>query len=200
MFSEAGFTKVQAEARGRMMVVYLMGEATLVPNAMGKRREFLKLQHGILTAPEQWIGARSPVHGGFLRPRMAHYVAVAMRNGWRSSKQAMLKAGDGHVKPPRGTAAEEKGMKCRVQMALGGLLVLGSAAALACTIENAREEGLPGGKRISGTCSNNGSPVTCTYRNGEGWTCQGPGGTHTSLANPEVPLGSACECDTTPKW
>ena len=82
----------------------------------------------------------------------------------------------------------------------GTLLVLCNSAALACTIEDAQEEGLPGGKRISGQCSNNGSPVTCTFRDGEGWSCDGPGGSYTSLGNPSVPLASACECDTTPKW
>jgi hypothetical protein len=52
MFSEAGFSKEQAKVRGRMMVVYLMGEATLIPGSMAKRKEFLKVQHRILTAPE----------------------------------------------------------------------------------------------------------------------------------------------------
>ncbi|MEA3276970.1 MAG: TetR/AcrR family transcriptional regulator [Pseudomonadota bacterium] len=53
MFSEAGFSREQAEIRGRMMVVYMMGESTLIPDSMAKRREFLKLKHAILTAPEQ---------------------------------------------------------------------------------------------------------------------------------------------------
>ena len=87
-----------------------------------------------------------------------------------------------------------------IQLMLAALLVLNGTAALACTIENASEESLPGGKRISGVCSNNSAPVTCTYREGEGWSCEGPGGTYTSLGNPEVALGAACECDSTPKW
>ena len=53
LFAEAGFSKEQARVRGRMMVVYLMGEATLVPDSMAKRKEFLKLKHAILTTPEQ---------------------------------------------------------------------------------------------------------------------------------------------------
>jgi len=53
MFSEAGFSREQAEIRGRMMVVYMMGESTLIPESMKKRKEFIKLKHGILTAPEQ---------------------------------------------------------------------------------------------------------------------------------------------------
>jgi len=52
MFSEAGFSREQAEIRGRMMVIYMMGESTLIPDSMAKRKEFLKLKHAILTAPE----------------------------------------------------------------------------------------------------------------------------------------------------
>ncbi len=51
MFAEAGFDAEQATVRGRMMVVYLMGESTLVPDSMTKRREYLKLKHAVLTAP-----------------------------------------------------------------------------------------------------------------------------------------------------
>ena len=80
------------------------------------------------------------------------------------------------------------------QFMLGVVLTLGCEAAFACSIEGAQEQSLPGGKRISGQCSNNGSPVTCTYRDGEGWTCEGPGGSYNSLGNPEVAM------DTTPKW
>ena len=52
MFSEAGFPKEQAEIRGRMMVIYMMGESTLIPDSMAKRKELLKLKHGVLTAPD----------------------------------------------------------------------------------------------------------------------------------------------------
>lgn len=51
MFAEAGFDAEQATVRGRMMVVYLMGESTLVPDSMSRRREYLKLKHAVLTAP-----------------------------------------------------------------------------------------------------------------------------------------------------
>ena len=50
MFRQAGFGKVQAETRGRMMVVYMMGESTLIPDAPGKRKKRMKLKHEILTA------------------------------------------------------------------------------------------------------------------------------------------------------
>ena len=53
MFSKAGFSEEQAKIRGRMMVVYMMGESTLIPDSMAKRKEFLKLQHTVLTAPEK---------------------------------------------------------------------------------------------------------------------------------------------------
>ena len=52
MYSEAGFSRKKAEIRGRMMVIYMMGESTLIPNSMAKRKEFIKLKHTILTAPE----------------------------------------------------------------------------------------------------------------------------------------------------
>ena len=51
MFSEAGFSKQQAEVRGRMMVVYLMGESTLVSDSVSTRTELIKQKHAILTAP-----------------------------------------------------------------------------------------------------------------------------------------------------
>jgi len=53
MFSEAGFSKEQAKIRGRMMVVYMMGESTLIPDTMVKRKESLKLKYAVLTAPEK---------------------------------------------------------------------------------------------------------------------------------------------------
>jgi len=53
MFSEAGFSEEQARVRGRMMVVYMMGESTLIPETLKRRRESLKLKFAILTAPEQ---------------------------------------------------------------------------------------------------------------------------------------------------
>jgi AcrR family transcriptional regulator len=52
MFSEAGFSKRQAEIRGRMMAVYMMGESTLIPDSMATRKAALRLEHKVLTAPE----------------------------------------------------------------------------------------------------------------------------------------------------
>lgn len=51
MFAEAGFPDDQAKARGRMMVVYMMGESTLVPRSMSETLESIRLTHAILTAP-----------------------------------------------------------------------------------------------------------------------------------------------------
>jgi AcrR family transcriptional regulator len=51
MFEEAGFSKVQATARGRMMVVHMMGESTLIPASMSESLESIRLDHAILTAP-----------------------------------------------------------------------------------------------------------------------------------------------------
>ena len=52
MFSEAGFSKEQAQIRGRMMVVYMMGESTLVRDSTAKRKKLLRAKHAILTAAE----------------------------------------------------------------------------------------------------------------------------------------------------
>lgn len=52
MFAEAGFAKTEAEARGRMMVIYMMGESTLIPDPIAKRKEYLALKHKILMSPE----------------------------------------------------------------------------------------------------------------------------------------------------
>jgi hypothetical protein len=49
MFMQAGFSEIQAEARGRMMVVYMMGESTLIPDAPSKRKKLLRLKYEILT-------------------------------------------------------------------------------------------------------------------------------------------------------
>ena len=51
MFVEAGFSKTQAEARGRLMVIYMMGESTLIPDTSGKRKRLLRLKYEIITSP-----------------------------------------------------------------------------------------------------------------------------------------------------
>jgi AcrR family transcriptional regulator len=56
MFAEAGFSKERATTRGRMMVILLMGESTLVPGSMAERKDFLMQKHAILTAPENQPG------------------------------------------------------------------------------------------------------------------------------------------------
>jgi len=52
MFAEAGFSKEQAKARGRMMVVYLMGESSLVPRSMSEPMQAVRHVHAVLTAPD----------------------------------------------------------------------------------------------------------------------------------------------------
>jgi AcrR family transcriptional regulator len=51
MFMEAGFDAIQAEARGRMMVVYMMGESTLIPDAPDKRTKLLRVKYETLINP-----------------------------------------------------------------------------------------------------------------------------------------------------
>lgn len=50
MFEQAGFSKAQAESRGRMMVVYMMGESTLIPDSLSRRKKILKKQYETLTS------------------------------------------------------------------------------------------------------------------------------------------------------
>ncbi|MDB4303505.1 TetR/AcrR family transcriptional regulator [Desulfosarcina sp.] len=50
IFEQAGFDTIQAEARGRMMVVYMMGESTLIPDVPGKRKKLLKVKCEVLTS------------------------------------------------------------------------------------------------------------------------------------------------------
>ena len=51
MFQEAGFSKIQAEVRGHLMVVYMMGESTLIPDSPVERKKLLKLKHQVLVNP-----------------------------------------------------------------------------------------------------------------------------------------------------
>ena len=48
MFEQAGFSKIQAEARGRLMVVYMMGESTLISDLPARRKNLLRLKYDIL--------------------------------------------------------------------------------------------------------------------------------------------------------
>jgi AcrR family transcriptional regulator len=48
MFKEAGFGKTQAEARGRLMVAYMMGESTLISDSPEKRKKLLRVKYEIL--------------------------------------------------------------------------------------------------------------------------------------------------------
>lgn len=52
MFEQAGFDAIQAETRGRMMVVYMMGESTLLPEGSYKPKDLLKLKFNILVNRE----------------------------------------------------------------------------------------------------------------------------------------------------
>lgn len=49
MFRQAGFSKIEAEARGRLMVVYMMGESTLISDTPGKRKKLLRVKFEALT-------------------------------------------------------------------------------------------------------------------------------------------------------
>lgn len=48
LFKQAGFSDAQAEARGRMMAVYMMGESTLIPDPPDKRKKRLRMKFEIL--------------------------------------------------------------------------------------------------------------------------------------------------------
>ena len=47
-FRQTGFSKSQAKARARLMVVCMMGESTLISEKPGKRNRLHKLEHEIL--------------------------------------------------------------------------------------------------------------------------------------------------------
>jgi len=49
MFKQIGFSEAQAKVRGRMMVVYMMGESTLISDTPAKRKKQLRLKFEILT-------------------------------------------------------------------------------------------------------------------------------------------------------
>jgi AcrR family transcriptional regulator len=50
MFGQIGFDDEQAKVRGRMMVVYMMSESTLVPGTPESRKKQVDLQFEILTS------------------------------------------------------------------------------------------------------------------------------------------------------
>ena len=80
------------------------------------------------------------------------------------------------------------------------LLLLAGSAAQACSIVDQREKTHNNQTTVDGSCSNNGAPISCTYKQGDGWTCTGPEGRYTSLGDGGTALASACGCDTTPRW
>lgn len=50
LFVDAGFSGKHADVRARMAVIYMMGESTLIPESMARRKDFLEIKHAILTA------------------------------------------------------------------------------------------------------------------------------------------------------
>jgi hypothetical protein len=78
--------------------------------------------------------------------------------------------------------------------------LVGAGDASACTITEPQRDVSNNRETVSGACSNNGAPITCSHQQGEGWTCVGPEGSFSSQDGPETALGSACGCDTTPRW
>lgn len=50
MFSQAGFDEEQSQIRGRMMVVYMVGEVTLYDDAISSRLDMIRKKHAILVA------------------------------------------------------------------------------------------------------------------------------------------------------
>jgi AcrR family transcriptional regulator len=56
VFEEAGFNRSEARTRGRIMVVYTMGESTLASGRVETRKKQLKSQFDILTWPQENVG------------------------------------------------------------------------------------------------------------------------------------------------
>ncbi len=65
--------------------------------------------------------------------------------------------------------------------------------ALACTIQNARETLVGNNNAVTGACSNNGLPITCQFKEGTGFACDGPAGSY-SGSDLNTLIFSACGC------
>lgn len=56
------------------------------------------------------------------------------------------------------------------------VLLYGNGAVNACTIVNEEKVKIGNFKGVKGTCSNNGLPISCEFREGQGIACDGPEG------------------------
>jgi hypothetical protein len=65
--------------------------------------------------------------------------------------------------------------------------------AQACEIENPVKTELGVSKGVAGRCSNNGLEITCNFKDGEGWTCDGPEGSYSGV-DMLITAGYACGC------
>ena len=70
--------------------------------------------------------------------------------------------------------------KFAVTRSLLMIIVLGAGSlgyvVMGCEIEDAQRVQIGLNDGIQGRCSNNGEAISCTYQQGEGWTCSGPQG------------------------
>jgi hypothetical protein len=65
--------------------------------------------------------------------------------------------------------------------------------AQACEIDRPKQIRLGVHKGVSGICSNNGREITCIFKDGEGWTCEGPHGGYTGVEMVRT-AAAACGC------
>ncbi len=71
------------------------------------------------------------------------------------------------------------------------LLLHGVASA--CSIQDRKDVQVGDSKGVTGLCSNNGAPISCSFVAGEGITCDGPAGSYNGN-DLDALVFSACGC------
>ena len=73
------------------------------------------------------------------------------------------------------------------------LAIVIDGTALACSMQNARETLVGNNEAVTGECSNNSLPITCKFKEGIGFMCDGPAGSY-SGSDLNALIFSACGC------
>jgi len=73
------------------------------------------------------------------------------------------------------------------------VILLFHDVASACSIQNKKDVQIGDSKGVTGVCSNSGAPISCTFVEGEGITCDGPAGSYNG-DDLNALIFSACGC------
>jgi len=84
-------------------------------------------------------------------------------------------------------------MKRTVIECTAAAVLLLHGIASACSIQDRKDVQVGDSRGVTGVCSNNGAPITCTYVTGEGTTCDGPAGSYNGN-DLNALIFSACGC------